>query len=241
MRAPHTSRGPMSLPDFNPAAERTDADTRNQAIRELQQALVRFGREFGLLDGAICDCDDPQCSNKSVDSMTVERLLDWVSNEWHARAGCEHDEEGDPDPTLGVDALRTRNLALVGHFADRLGRLSDVGWTRAARRFRALGETPLFREAEALVPHGVETMLPDLEDEEAPTLAVAAAERWLERAGVPSETDQEVEDATRCAVWALLAHGIADRRLAEALFEPFAPLIPLNELLFAACRPLPPR
>lgn len=225
-----------SAPDPNSAAEHLDQDARNRAIRDLQQALVRFGQEFGLLEGATCDCDNPDCSNKSVESMTVERLLDWISNEWHAQAGCEHDEDGDPDPPVGLEALRDRNLVLVGQFARRLGELSDAGWTRVAERFRILGEAPLFHEAEALVPHGVETMLPDFDEAEAPSLAVGAAERWLDMHSATAEVEQEVGDATRCAVWALLAHGIADRRLTDALYEPFAPVIPFNELLVAAHR-----
>lgn len=226
-------------PDSNPAAERTDQDVRNQVIRDLQQALVRFGQEFGLLEGAVCDCDNPQCSNKSVESMTVERLLDWVSNEWHARAGCEHDDDGEPDPPVGLEALRDRNLVLVDHFARRLNRLSDHNWTRVAERFQTLGEAPLFHEAEALVPHGVETMLPEFEEEDAPNLAVAAAELWLDAANASPVVEQAVGDATRCAVWALLAHGIADRRLTDVLYEPFAPVVPFNELLVAAHRKPP--
>lgn len=226
--------GPSPDPTPNP-------DARNRAIRDLQRALVAFGREFGLLEGATCDCDDPDCSNKSVDTMTVERLLDWLSNEWHARAGCEHDEDGDPELASDLDALRERNLALVAHFADRLAGLADRGWTRVAARFRVLADAPLFHEAEALVPHGVETMFPDFEEEEAPALAVAAAERWLADAETSPATEQDVEDATRCAVWALLAHGIADRRLSDALYEPFGPVVPLNELVVAARRDLPSR
>ena len=230
----------MSFPhDPRSAADRSTMDSRNQAIRDLQRALVRFGQEFDLLEGATCDCDNPYCINRDVETMTVERLLDWLSDAWHAQAGCGHDEDGEPSAAVDLDMLRQRNLALVAHFTYRLRELSDHAWGRVGERFGILGEAPLFREADALVAHGLETMLPGFEEEHWPSEAVSVAdERAAEWEEIPAAA-QRLPDATRCAVCALLAQGLAERRLTDALYEPFAPVIPLNELIVAARRDLP--
>ena len=225
--------------DPRAAAEQSAGDSRNQAIRDLQRALVRFGHEFGLLEGATCDCDNPNCINRDVETMTLERLLDWVSDAWHAQAGCGHDEDGEPEDTGDTEAVRRRNLMLVNHFAYRLGAMSDDCWRRVEERFAILAEAPLFRDADALVAHGLETMFPGYEDEPGPAQAVTVAEEWTDSRDEPQVRAQNIVDAVRCAVCALLAYAIADRRLIDALYEPFAMVIPMNELIVAARRDLP--
>jgi hypothetical protein len=224
-----------------PAPGRSSLDSRNEAIRDLQRALLRFGEEFGLLEGVTCDCDNPDCSNRQVETMTVERLLDWVSDAWHAQAGCGHDEDGEPAASADLERLRERNLSLVGHFADYLRELPDDDWRRVGERFGGMGDAPLFREADALIAHGLETMMPGYEEEHWPTQAVAVAEEWTEERGESSISAQRIADATRCAVYALLADGLAERRLTDALYEPFAPVIPLNEIILSARRDRPNR
>jgi hypothetical protein len=224
-----------------PAPGRPGLDSRNEAIRDLQRALLRFGQEFGLLEGATCDCDNPHCSNRQVETMTVERLLDWVSDAWHAQAGCGHDEDGEPTASIELQRLRERNLNLVGHFADLLSELPDADWRRLGDRFATMGDAPLFREADALIAHGLETMMPGYEEEYWPTHAVAVAEEWTEEQSEAPINAQRIVDATRCAVCALLADGLAERRLTDALYEPFAPVVPLNELILSARRDRPAR
>jgi hypothetical protein len=220
----------MTTPSTAPTV---DTEARNRAIQDLRRALVQFGRAFDLLHGAECDCDDPNCANRNPDTMTAERLLDWLADAWHGLAGCGHSGEPEIPPTAA--ALRERNLRLAGHFARGLGRLSDAGWQSALERFRPLGSTPLFQEAEALVAHGVDSAIIGADEEEPWTpLALDAADAWADAWALPEDSADALRVAVECGVLGLLGCGLADRRLTDVLYEPFAAAIPVNELILRA-------
>jgi hypothetical protein len=214
-------------------APHLDTEARNRAINDLRLALVQFGRAFDLLHGAECDCDDPKCANRNPETMTAERLLDWVADAWHGLAGCGHHGEDEAPPTAA--ALRERNLRLAGHFARSLGRLSDAGWRAALERFQPLSATPLFQEAEALVAHGVDSAIIAADDEEPWTpLALDAADAWADAWALDEQSVDALRVSVECALLSLLGCGVADRRLTEVLYEPFAASVPVNELIVRA-------
>jgi hypothetical protein len=218
----------MSFPG---AARRPETDARNRAIADLRRALVGFGNAFDLLQGTECDCDDPTCPNRSPETMTAERLLDWLADAWHSLAGCGHvGEEAPPTPA----ALLERNRWLVAHFARELDTLGDEGWRGILARFRDVAVTPLFEEAASLVSHGVAENFADAEDDPACQRALSAAGAWADAWALDETSTEDLETAVECGALALLGVGIADPRLTEALFEPFAVSIPLNELVFQA-------
>ena len=218
----------MTIPG---AAQRPETDPRNHAITELRRALVGFGNAFDLLQGTECDCDDPSCPNRSPETMTAERLLDWLADAWHALAGCGHVGEDEP-PT--PQALLERNQRLVGHFAHALESLGDEGWRSVLARFRGVAVTPLFEESASLVSHGVTETFADAEDDPACQRAVSAAGAWADAWALDEVATEDLETAAECGALALLACGVADARLTETLYEPFAASIPLNELIFRA-------
>jgi hypothetical protein len=218
----------MSFPG---AARRPETDARNRAISDLRKALVSFGNAFDLLTGTECDCDDPTCPNRSPETMTAERLLDWLADAWHGLAGCGHvGDEAPPPPAVMLD----RNRWLVAHFARHMETMGDEGWRSVLARFRDIAVTPLFEEAASLVSHGVTEIFPDAEDDPACQRALHAADAWADAWALDEATLEDLGTAIECAALALFGFGIADARLTEALYEPFAAAVPLNELVFQA-------
>jgi hypothetical protein len=218
----------MSFPG---AAHRPETDARNRAIRDLRRALVDFGNAFDLMQGIECDCDDPTCPNRTPQTMTAERLMDWLADAWHGLAGCGHvGEEVPPTP----EALRERNRWLVAHFARELEVLGDEGWRNVLARFRDAAVTPLFEEAASLVSHGVTENFPEAEEDPEGQRALGAANAWADAWALDDAATDDLETAVECGALALFGFGIADRRLTEALYEPFAAAVPLNELVMQA-------
>jgi hypothetical protein len=217
--------------NFPGAAHRPETDARNRAIKNLRRALVDFGQEFDLLQGTECDCDDPTCPNRSPETMTAERLLDWLADAWHGMAGCGH--VGD-DAAPPAAALLERNRCLAAHFARELESMGDDAWRAVLVRFRDAAVTPLFEEAASLVAHGVVESFGEGEDSPECQRGLAAAGAWADAWALDDATVEDLETAVECGVLSLLAFHVADRRLTEALYEPFAAAIPLNELILQA-------
>jgi len=217
--------------NFPGAAHRPETDSRNLAIRNLRRALVDFGNAFDLLQGTECDCDDPTCPNRSPETMTAERLLDWLADAWHGLAGCGHVGDEGPPPAA---ALLERNRWLAAHFARELETMGDEAWRTVLARFRDAAVTPLFEEAASLVSHGVAESFADGDDAPECQRALAAASAWADAWALDDATVEDLETAVECASLALLGFAVADRRLTEALYEPFAASVPLNELILQA-------
>lgn len=218
----------MSFPG---AAQRPETDARNRAIADLRRALVGFGNAFDLLQGTECDCDDPTCPNRSPETMTAERLLDWLADAWHSLAGCGHVGEDEP---ATPQALLERNRRLVEHFSHALEALGDDGWRNVLTRFRDVAVTPMFEESASLVSHGVAENFADAEDDPYCQRALSAAGAWADAWALDEGATEDLETAVECAALALLGLGVADGRLTETLYEPFATSVPINELVFRA-------
>ncbi|HEY0036895.1 MAG TPA: hypothetical protein VGB66_09430, partial [Longimicrobium sp.] len=118
--------------------------------------------------------------------------------------------------------------------AHALESLSDDGWRNVLARFRTVAVTPMFEESASLVSHGVAENFADAEDEPACQRALSAAGAWADAWALDEVSTEDLETAAECGALALLGFGIADPRLTETLYEPFAASVPLNELVFRA-------
>ena len=73
-------------------------------------------------------------------------------------------------------------------------------------------------------------------DEEEPwtPMALDAADAWADAWALDEDAADALRVCVECAVLGLLGCGLADRRLTDVLYDPFAASVPVNELLLRA-------
>lgn len=144
---------------------------------------------------------------------------------WHAMSGC-HNHAPSPQETAVVHTRMEANLAALPGLRDAVGRLPAQAQREATARFERTAGLPWTAEARHLAFHGYDTWLPT-------SIAHASVRRLLEssRAGVvhPAEgsrIDSPFDQAVADLLLGRLVRGIAADFVADALHEPFAPLLP---------------